>query len=65
MAVLLLHRPDSATGRNSCRHGSGKLPPYLAGREAEQALAREHLEILADGEAPASDAIPDGPGGTD
>ena len=45
------------------RPGPGRLPPYLAGREAEQKLFRNRLADLADGLAPASEIILYGPRG--
>ena len=63
MAGILSHRPDSATTRSPFQPGYGTLPPYLAGRESEQALTREHLEVLADGEVPANGIIAHGPRG--
>ena len=45
------------------RSGPGRLPPYLAGREAEQTLFQNRVADLADGLAPASDIIIFGPRG--
>ena len=45
------------------RPGAGGLPPYLAGREGEQALFRARLAQLDRGEAPPSDIILYGPRG--
>ena len=45
------------------RPGPGGPPPYLAGREAEQALFRNLIADLADGLAPASEVILWGPRG--
>ena len=56
-------KQDSATGRSPFQPGPGKLPPYLAGRESEQALIREYLEVLAARDSPASDIILHGPRG--
>ena len=45
------------------RPGAGRLPPYLAGREEEQALFRARLAQLDRGEAPPSEIILYGPRG--
>ena len=45
------------------RPGAGGLPPYLAGRESEQALCRTLLGDLADGLAPAREVVLHGPRG--
>ena len=45
------------------RPGAGGLPPYLAGREGEQALFRARLAQLDRGEAPPSEIILYGPRG--
>ena len=45
------------------RPGPGKRPPYLAGRQAEQALLRDWLGDLADGAAPPSEVVLHGPRG--
>lgn len=45
------------------RPGTGAPPPYLAGREGEQALLRGLLEGLAEGEPPPSEVILYGPRG--
>ena len=45
------------------RPGDGGLPPYLAGREGEQALFRSLLAMLDRGEAPPSEVILYGPRG--
>ena len=45
------------------RPGPGRLPPYLAGREAEQALFRGRLADLAERLAPPSEIILCGPRG--
>ena len=45
------------------RPGPGRLPPYLAGREEEQALFRTRLAVLDRGEAPPSEVILYGPRG--
>ena len=45
------------------RPGPGKRPPYLAGREAEQALFRDWLNDLSDGVAPRSGVVVHGPRG--
>ena len=55
---------DPRVGRQGpFRSGPGRLPPYLAGREAEQTLFRNRVADLADGLAPASDIIIFGPRG--
>ena len=43
--------------------GSGQLPPYLAGREAEQALLQRYLEILRAGGTVPCDIVLTGPRG--
>ncbi len=50
-------------GRSPFLPGTGKLPPYLAGREAEQSLIREFLEVVADRDAPPSGIVLYGPRG--
>ena len=45
------------------RPGPGRLPPYLAGRDEEQALFRSRLAVLERGEAPPSEIILYGPRG--
>ena len=45
------------------RPGPGRLPPYLAGREEEQAFFRSRLAQLDRGEAPPSEIILYGPRG--
>ena len=45
------------------RPGDGGLPPYLAGRESEQALFHSLLAMLDRGEAPPSEVILYGPRG--
>ena len=47
MAGTLSHHPDSETGDSPFLPGSGMLPPYLAGRETEQALIRRFLTVIA------------------
>ena len=63
MAGFLLHRPELAAGASPFQPGSGKLPPYLAGRESEQGLIRGCLGGLVQRTAPASDIILYGPRG--
>ena len=63
MAALFADQPGSAQGRSPFQPGRGKLPPYLAGREREQALIRESLEAIAEQDAPASDIVLYGPRG--
>ncbi len=63
MAGFLSHRPDLATGHSPFQPGTGKLPPYLAGRKPEQSLIRQFLEDLTRQAAPASDLILYGPRG--
>ncbi len=43
--------------------GAGLLPPYLAGREKEQAIIREKIDELSDGIAPSDDILMYGPRG--
>lgn len=63
MAGILSRRADSGVGRSPFLPGTGKLPPYLAGREAEQAQIREFLDTLADGDAPPCGIVLYGPRG--
>ena len=49
--------------RNPFRPGAGQMPPYLAGREAELALADRRLGELAGGTAPAQGILFYGPRG--
>ncbi len=63
MAGILSNRPHSATDSNPFQPGRGKLPPYLAGREKEQALIREFLDVLTKRDSPASDIVLYGPRG--
>ena len=49
--------------RNPFRPGAGQMPPYLAGREAELALADTGLRQLAGGTAPAQGILFYGPRG--
>ncbi len=63
MAALLSGRPDSATADSPFQAGQGKIPPYLAGRQTEQALIRDSLRTVAKPDAPASDIILYGPRG--
>ena len=49
--------------RNPFRPGAGQMPPYLAGREAELALADTGLRQLAGGTAPAQGILLYGPRG--
>ena len=49
--------------RNPFRPGAGQMPPYLAGREAELALADTRLRQLAGGTAPAQGLLLYGPRG--
>ena len=63
MAGLLSHRPDSATGDSPFQPGSGKIPPYLAGRVRQRALIRTFLQALTRRESPPSDIILYGPRG--
>ena len=45
------------------RPGAGVLPPYLSGRESEQALFRDLLADMAQGIAPAGEVVLHGPRG--
>ena len=49
--------------RNPFRPGAGQMPPYLAGREAELALADTRLRQLTGGTAPAQGILFYGPRG--
>ena len=49
--------------RNPFRPGAGQMPPYLAGREAELALAEDRLDELRGGTAPARGILFYGPRG--
>ena len=50
-------------GLNPFKPGAGQLPPYLAGREKEQAIIREKLNELIGGVAPSDDILMYGPRG--
>ncbi len=63
MAGLFAHQPDSAQRRSPFQPGSGKIPPYLAGRVRERALIRTYLKALESRESPSSDIILYGPRG--
>ncbi len=63
MTGLLSQGPDFMSRLSPFQPGRGVLPPYLAGREAEQALIRECLEVIAERAAPASDIVLYGPRG--
>ena len=63
MAGLLSHRPDPATGDSPFQPGSGKIPPYLAGRVGEQALIHSFLKAIKRRDSPPSDIILYGPRG--
>ena len=53
----------STAGLGPFRPGTGATPPYLAGREAEQALFRAFLADLSDGVAPGTQVVLQGPRG--
>ena len=53
----------SVESGNPFRPGAGQMPPYLAGREAELALADKRLRQLAGGTAPAQGILFYGPRG--
>ena len=57
------HQSASCIGRSPFSPGRGKLPPYLAGREAEQTVIRQFLDVVADRDAPDSDIVLYGPRG--
>ena len=54
---------EAVESRNPFRPGAGQMPPYLAGREAELALADTRLRQLAGGTAPAQGLLLYGPRG--
>lgn len=54
---------ESRSRRGPFRPGPGRLPPYLAGRESEQALCRALLGDLTDGLAPPRELVLHGPRG--
>ena len=54
---------SSTTGLGPFRPGTGAIPPYLAGRESEQALLQAFLTDLADGVAPGTQVVLHGPRG--
>ena len=54
---------EAVESRNPFRPGAGQMPPYLAGREAELALADTGLRQLAGGTAPAQGLLLYGPRG--
>ena len=53
----------SNKGSNPFKPGDGQLPPYLAGREKEQAIIREYLTNLRKDEPLAADILMYGPRG--
>ena len=63
MDRLLAREPDLEGGGSPFQPGTGKLPPYLAGRQPEQELIRGVLSDLGKRTAPASDVILYGPRG--
>ncbi len=63
MASLLSRGPQAAPGDSPFLAGRGNLPPYLAGRELEQALIQKSLKILAKRRSLAGDIILYGPRG--
>ena len=63
MEGLFSHPSDPAAEESPFRPGSGTLPPYLAGRQAEQSLVRRFLKVLARRDAPTSEIILYGPRG--
>ena len=52
-----------ANGAGPFLPGTGRLPPYLAGREAEQSLFRQCFETLRQGKSTAGEVILYGPRG--
>ena len=54
---------EAVESQNPFRPGAGQMPPYLAGREAELALADTRLRQLAGGTAPAQGLLLYGPRG--
>ena len=54
---------DKTRGSGPFRPGTGALPPYLAGREEEQALLREKTEDLLRGDPPGLPVVLYGPRG--
>ena len=54
---------EAVESRNPFRPGAGQMPPYLAGREAELALADKWLRQLTGGTAPAQGILFYGPRG--
>ena len=50
-------------GSNPFNPGAGQPPPYLAGREKEQAIIKEDLARLNNGRSPAADILMYGPRG--
>ena len=59
----LSRRADQASGDSPFVPGQGRIPPYLAGRETEQALIRNLLSKVEQRKAPASDLLLYGPRG--
>lgn len=55
--------PQKRSVRGPFRPGAGSPPPYLAGRENEQALFLDLLEDLGNGVAPPADVVLHGPRG--
>ena len=50
-------------GSSPFNPGAGQLPPYLAGREKEQAIIRKDLDRMNSGRPPAADILMYGPRG--
>ena len=63
MRGLPTHQPASPIWRSPFSPGRGKLPPYLAGREAEQTVIRKFLDMVADRDTPTRDIVLYGPRG--
>ncbi len=55
--------PAVGSGRSPFVPGWGKLPPYLAGRQVEQSVIGEFLDVLAERRAPDGGVILYGPRG--
>lgn len=62
-APILVWVPQKESRLGPFRAGAGASPPYLAGRESEQALFRALLGDLEDGIAPPTEVICYGPRG--
>ena len=63
MKGVFKHKDEEASRRGPFVPGQGQIPPYLAGRETEQALIRKLFSWLASRQPPGSDLLIYGPRG--